>query len=187
MNATGDLGTIEQAGGKHVLRYERQLDHPVEEVWSAITEPNELRKWLAAAEELELREGGAIALRWLNLPDDTEEWEAKGIEIPEDHDMNAPVRGTITQLDPPHLIEYETDQMGLMRWELRAGDSGCTLIFTNTIELPEGSPPEQTLAGWHIHLDHLDVALAGGEIDWSNWTDKYMEQWEGIRARYVSA
>jgi uncharacterized protein YndB with AHSA1/START domain len=182
-----DLGTIEQTGDKHVLRYERRLAHPVERVWAAITEPDELRGWLAAAEELELREGGAISLRWLNVPDDTQEWEEKGVEIPEDHDMNAPVRGTITRLEPPHLIEYETDQMGVMRWELRGDGNGCALTFTNTIDLPEAHPPEQTLAGWHIHLDHLDEMLGGGQIDWSNWTDDYMDSWSAIRDRYVGA
>ncbi len=182
MNA--QLGTIEETGGKHVLRYERRLEQPVERVWAALTEPDELRGWLAAAEELDLREGGAIQLRWLNVPDDTDEWQEKGIEIPEDHDMSAPVRGTITQLDPPNLIEYETDQMGLMRWELRGEGNGCALTFTNTMELPSGHPPEQTLAGWHIHLDHLEEALAGQQIDWPNWTENYMERWEGIRARY---
>jgi uncharacterized protein YndB with AHSA1/START domain len=184
MNATGDLGTIEQAGDRHVLRYERRFEYPIERVWAAITEPDELRGWLAAA-EVDLREGGAIALRWLNVPDDTQEWEEKGIELPEDHDPAAPVRGTITRLDPPQLIEYETDQMGTMLWELRADGSGCALTFTNTIDLPDGQPPEQTLVGWHIHLDHLDEALAGEPADWDNWTEKYMDRWEGIRARYA--
>jgi uncharacterized protein YndB with AHSA1/START domain len=184
MNAR--LGTIEEAGDKHVLRYERQLDHPVERVWAALTEPEQIRGWLAAAEELELAKGGAIVLRWLNVPDDLQEWEGKGVDMPEDHDPAAPVRGTITELDPPHLIEYETDQMGLMRWELRGEGSGCALTFTNTIELPEGHPPEQTLAGWHIHLDHLEEALAGQEADWSNWTEKYMDRWQAIRERYAS-
>jgi uncharacterized protein YndB with AHSA1/START domain len=185
MNAR--LGTIEEQGGKYVLRYERQFDHPVEAVWAALTEPDQLRGWLAAAEELELKEGGAITLRWLNVPEDTDAWDDRGIEIPEDHDISAPVRGTITQLDPPNLIEWESEQMGLMRWELRGAGAGCALTFTNTIELPDGYPPAQTLAGWHIHLDHLDVMLAGGEIDWPNWTDKYMDQWEGIRAQSDSA
>jgi uncharacterized protein YndB with AHSA1/START domain len=183
MNAR--LGTIQEQGSKHVLRYERRLDHPVDRVWSALTEPDELRGWLAAAEGLGLREGGAIALRWLNVPDDTSEWEEKGVEIPEGRDIAAPIRGTITKLDPPHLVEYETDEMGVLRWELRGEGGGCALTFTNTIELPEGHAPEQTLAGWHIHLDHLEMVLAGGEVDWSNWTDKYMEQWEGIRTQYA--
>ena len=177
-----DLGTIERTGERHVLRYERRLEQPVERVWAALTEPGEMRGWLAAAEELDLREGGTITLRWLNIPDDTQEWAEKGVEIPEDHDISAPVRGT--QLDPPRLIEYDTDQMGVMRWELRDEGGACALTFTNTIELPDGSPPEQTLAGWHIHLDHLEDVLAGQEIDWANWTEKYMPRWEGIRARY---
>jgi uncharacterized protein YndB with AHSA1/START domain len=57
------LGTIEEAGDKYVLRYERYLDHPVERVWAALTEPDQLAGWLAAADELELAEGGRIALR----------------------------------------------------------------------------------------------------------------------------
>jgi uncharacterized protein YndB with AHSA1/START domain len=179
-----DLGTIERAGRRHVLCYERRLDHPVERVWAALTEPDELRGWLAAADELDLREGGTITLRWLNVPDDTQEWTEKGVDLPEDRDISAPVRGTITQLDPPRLIEYETDEMGVLRWELRDEGGACALTFTNTIELPEDSPPEQTLAGWHIHLDHLEDVLAGQEIDWANWTEKYMDRWEGIRARY---
>jgi uncharacterized protein YndB with AHSA1/START domain len=52
------LGTIEEAGDKHILRYERRLDHPVERVWAALTEPEQLAGWLAAADELELVEGG---------------------------------------------------------------------------------------------------------------------------------
>jgi uncharacterized protein YndB with AHSA1/START domain len=156
-------------------------------VWSALTEPDELRRWLAAAEELELEQGGAISLRWLNVPDDRQEWEEKGVEIPEDHDVAAPVRGTITRLEPPHLIEYETDTMGVLRWELSSEGTGCALTFTNVIELPEGHPPEQTLAGWHIHLEHLDEALAGRQIDWANWTDEYLDSWAAIRERYASA
>lgn len=183
MTTDTQLGTIEETGGKHVLRYERHLQYPVDRVWAALTEPDELRGWLAAADELDLRKGGTIALRWLNVPDDTAEWADK-VDLPEDYDPNAPVRGTITELDPPHLIEYDTDKMGLMRWELTGEGAGCALTFTNVIELPEGQPPEQTLAGWHIHLDHLNEALAGQEIDWSNWTDQYMDRWEGIRARY---
>jgi len=179
------LGTIEQKDGKHVLRYERRLDHPVERVWAALTEPDELRGWLAAAETLELTEGGAIVLRWLNVPDDPQEWEGRGVEVPEDHDIAAPVRGTITRLEPPHLIEYETEEMGLMCWELRSEGAGCALTFTNTVELPEGHPAEQTLAGWHIHLDHLEEALAGQPADWENWTEKYMDRWSGIRERYA--
>lgn len=178
------LGTVEEVGGKHVLRYERRLNHPVERVWTALTHPDELAGWLAAAEELELTEGGRIALRWLNVPEDWSEWEKQGVET---SDGTAEVvRGTITRLDPPRLIEYDTDLMGRMRWELRADGGACVLTFTNTAELPDGHPPEQTLAGWHIHLDHLAEALEGRPVEWSTWTEDYMGEWAAIRDRYAA-
>jgi len=37
------------------------------------------------------------------------------------------------------------------------------------------------LAGWHIHLDHLEAVLDGDTIDWP--TD-HMPAWERIRERY---
>src|SRR3954467_8673001 len=42
-------GTLETRDGRHVMRYERRLAHPVERVWAALTEPSELSGWLAAA------------------------------------------------------------------------------------------------------------------------------------------
>ena len=180
----GRLGTIEEVGEKHVLRYERRLEHPVDRVWAAITEPDELALWLAAADELELVKGGRIVLRWLNIPDSTQEWEEEhGIELG-DEDPAEPATGTITELDPPRVIEYDTDKMGLMRWELRPEEDGCVLTFTNTVEFPEGFPTDQTLAGWHIHLDHLVDALAGRPVDWSTWTEDHMEEFDRIRDGY---
>ena len=49
-----DYGTIETLDdGRYVLRYERQLRHPVEKVWQALTDPAEIEAWWARA-ELEL-------------------------------------------------------------------------------------------------------------------------------------
>lgn len=183
-NARSRFGTVERAGGKHVLRYERQLDHPVERVWAALTEPELIGQWLAAAEELDLREGGRITLRWQNIPDDRGAWEAEGIDL-EDSDPSAPITAAITQLEAPRLIEYESDEMGLMRWELQAADGGCLLTFTNTVELPD-KQREQTQAGWHIHLDHLEDALAGRPVEWSTWTEDHLGRWSEIRDGYVA-
>lgn len=92
------LGTIEEAGDKHILRYERRLDHPVERVWAALTEPEQLAGWLAAADELGLVEGGGVALRWLNTADQ-EEWKKYGVELG-DQDPDTPA-GTSTSITWP--------------------------------------------------------------------------------------
>jgi len=92
-------GTLETRDGRHVLRYERRLAHPLERVWAALTQPSELRGWLADA-DLELVEGGRVQLRWLNTDDEG----------------NAAVAdGTVTALDPPRLVEFATEPHGVLR------------------------------------------------------------------------
>lgn len=178
------FGSVRKAGDVHILSYERRLHHPVEDVFAAITQPDRIAEWLAAAEELDLRVGGSVALRWLNVPDDIGEWEEQGVDL-DGADPSVPARGTVTKLDPPHLVEFTTDLMGVMRWELRPDGPGCVLTFTNEIELPPTAPAEQTMAGWHMHLDHLDAALAGRPVRWSTWTDDHMDEWSRIRDGYA--
>jgi uncharacterized protein YndB with AHSA1/START domain len=176
-------GTLELVGGKHVLRFERRLDHPVERVWAAITEPAELVGWLADG-ELDLVEGGAVELRWQNPI--SEELAAKyGIELPDDHDPGEVpvVRGTITRIEAPRLIEYDTDLHGLLRWELRPEGAGCVLTLTSTLPPMEDHLAAQILAGWHAHLDWLVEALAGHPVDWSDWP---IDHWAEHRDRYAA-
>jgi uncharacterized protein YndB with AHSA1/START domain len=148
------MGTFERGGdGRHVLRFERDLGHPVERVWAALTEPGELAGWLAQA-DLELTEGGRVELRWLNTDEDGN---------------RAIARGTVTALDPPALLELDTDIHGLLRWELSEQAGGCRLTVTNVTPAPDDFLTK-VLAGWHIHLDQLEDALAGRPTDWSDWT-----------------
>jgi uncharacterized protein YndB with AHSA1/START domain len=35
-------GSVERIGDQRVLRFERRLQHPVERVWDAITEPDQM-------------------------------------------------------------------------------------------------------------------------------------------------
>jgi uncharacterized protein YndB with AHSA1/START domain len=182
-----DLGTVEDTDGRKTLCFERRFAHPVEKVWSALTEPEQLAGWLAAADELELAVGGRVVLRWLNT-ESRQEWERYGVILPDDFDPEAEevVSGTFTAVDPPRLLEMDTDAFGVLRWELRDTGSGCTLTFTNT--LPEDFADEmapQTLAGWHSHLDMLADALDGRPIvDWSRVS---LDEWAEIRDRYVEA
>jgi uncharacterized protein YndB with AHSA1/START domain len=171
-NDTRD-GTFERKEGKTVLRFERHLRHPIERVWASITEPDELVGWLAEA-KVELEPGGRIQLHWLNTDEEGNR--------PNEEDI-AVMRATITRLDPPHLLEYEGDIHGLLRWELREEGAGCVLTFTNATPAPE-EYLTKTLAGWHAHLDFLEDALAGRPItDWPNWP---LERWHEHHDRYVA-
>src|SRR4051794_17744470 len=52
-------GTLDTRDDRHVMRYERRLAHPVERVWAALTQPSELRGWLADA-DIDLVAGGRV-------------------------------------------------------------------------------------------------------------------------------
>jgi uncharacterized protein YndB with AHSA1/START domain len=164
--ATTD-GALETRDDVHVLRFERRLDHPIEKVWAALTEPDHMAEWLAAA-EVDLVEGGRVKLTWLNT---------------DESGQTAVMNARITALDPPRLIEYEGDIHGTLRWELREDGDGCVLRFTNTLPAPK-EHVSKSLAGWHIHLDHLEDVLAGGSIDWPNWYRDHFEAWSRHRERY---
>ncbi len=166
MKTTSRHGTVETREGLTVIRFQRRLAHPVERVWQALTDPQELEAWLAAA-EVDLREGGTVRLRWLNT-------DSEG--------NKAQMTATITRLDPPHLIEYDGDIHGTLRWELRPEGSGSVLTFSSTLPALEGEMGHMVPSGWHIHLDFLEEALDGGSVDWPNWP---RERWERVDDDYA--
>lgn len=163
-------GVLERRDGMDVLRFERRLAHPVERVWAALTDPDALRGWWGAADELELVEGGRFTLRWLNT----------------DLDGNGAVmHATITALDPPWLLETSGDLHGVLRWELRPDGDGTLLIFTSTLHLP-AEYRSKTMAGWHFHLDALADALGGRPFDWATWATDGMARWDAIHRTYLA-
>lgn len=172
-------GSVERSGDDYVVRFERRLDHPIDRVWLALTQPESIEKWLAAATTFELREGGTVELRWLNNEEDTG------------------VRATISKLDPPHLLEWNAGEplehpAAACRWELRPDGSGCVLTFSSTMPAdevdrraaadPEHWSPPSMLAGWHMHLGYLAQALDGNPVEWSVASN--LEEWAELYALY---
>ncbi|MFI5611828.1 SRPBCC family protein [Amycolatopsis sp. NPDC051903] len=151
--------------GKRVLRFERRLRHPIARVWAALTSPEELLGWWGSADVLELAEGGRIVLRWLN----------------EDHEGNHVVlHGTVTAYEPPHVLEFDTDVHGVLRFELAEDGSATVLRFSSTVGFPDDVLP-LVLAGWHLHLNFLASALAGSPADLA---DLPMAEWQRFHDQY---
>ena len=160
-------GDVETHGGSRILRFERYLPHPIERVWAAITQPEQLVTWLAAA-TIDLRLGGHVQLRWLNTDE-------------HGNAANVVMNATITQFDPPRLLEYTGDAHGTLRFELKEEASGCVLIFSNTLPLSHDRLRE-SLAGWHVHLDFLAESLEGQVVDWPHWP---LDRWARHYERYA--
>jgi uncharacterized protein YndB with AHSA1/START domain len=149
--------TVEQIGQLYVLRFERRLNHPVEKVWAAITEPEQLVQWLAAA-EIDPQPGGKFVLNFENTGD----------HMP----------GRVIKWDPPKLFEHTfgDDANGVVRWELIPDGDGCLLKLSHTVY--STAEMANFLSGWHTHLDLLSDLLDGQPRPWS-WDD-----WQAHRDRY---
>jgi uncharacterized protein YndB with AHSA1/START domain len=152
--------------GRVRLRYERRLAHPIDAVWAAITDPGELIEWWGDA-DVDLA-AGRFKIRWLNVDE-----EGNGVE------MDA----TVTEHDPPHVLEISGEPHGTLRFELaRQPDGGTALTFTSTLALPD-EYRSSVLAGWHYHLDALDAALNGERLELVELPN---ERFEKIRQGYES-
>lgn len=157
----GHIGKLED--DRVYVAYERQLPHSVDKVWRAITDPSELRRWFPGI-EIELRSGGKFQI-----------WFGGDCEGP------AHVSGRITEFDPPHVL-----QMGTMRYELQAHETGCLLRFSDILSF-EGPRTRQqfaisVLGGWHAYLDKLELVLDGkagvGDVSEPDYSMIQVPGWE---------
>ena len=128
-------GKLKRIEGRPALRFERSLSHPVERVWRAITDPDELEAWFVARVD------------W--TPEVGETFEAMG------------ERGEVTDVDPPNLLAWRWGGE-LFRFELRVGDGGCLLTFTHVFD--DRRFGAQHATGWELTFQRLEAVLAGSPL-----------------------
>ncbi len=142
-------GTLERQGGRHTLRFQRQLSHPPERVWRALTEDEDLVTWFPAR-IVGAREAGA-ALRFVFPP--------KPGQVPADSDEHGEaMTGTMLVYEPPRLLEYQWD-VDVLRWELDPRPGGTLLTFTHTFD--DKGRGARDAAGWEICFASLETRLDG--------------------------
>jgi uncharacterized protein YndB with AHSA1/START domain len=88
------------------------LEAPLEEVWDALTDPEQLEEWFANDVELELEPGGDGVFRW----DDGEER-----------------RVVVEEVEPGRRFAYSWDD-GRVAIELEEVDAGTRVLVTETGE-----------------------------------------------------
>ncbi|MEU6391885.1 SRPBCC domain-containing protein [Streptomyces sp. NPDC046939] len=150
-------------GTVHTLFFTLRLPHPVEQVWRAVATPEGLEGWLAAADVLEPRLGGAVTLRWLN--------------------GGGAHQGRITAWDVERVAEYTLGGVhGRIRCHL---EPATTLRFTNEFDGDDALRLD-CLAGWHDHFLHLLDALDGRPMTGEAWQAWTPERWRSLRERYAA-
>ncbi|MGH3403071.1 MAG: SRPBCC family protein [Streptosporangiaceae bacterium] len=138
------LGSLRSADGKGVVRMEDRFDTDIDDVWSALTDPRRLARWLGEFEG-DLRLGGQYRARFY-----ASGWEGTGrVEV----------------CEPPRrllVINAEEDRNEHVIEATLAADGDQTILV-----LEERGMPVHLLAaygaGIQVHVEDLAAHLAGRE------------------------
>jgi uncharacterized protein YndB with AHSA1/START domain len=138
-----NLARVEKDGESWTLVLTRELRHPREKVWQALTDPAHLREWAPFDADGSL----AVAGRTVTLTT---------VGAPKPHATQT----VVTRADAPEVLEYQWGGFD-MRWTLEASGGGTRLTLWTNIDRRYIS---MGAAGWHICLDVLDRLLDGQPI-----------------------
>jgi len=141
------LGSLGSADGFGIVRMEDRFDTDIDDVWSALTEPERLARWYGEIEG-ELRVGGAFRARL-----HASGWEGTG---------------RVEECEPPRrllVVSKEPDEPNEDSTEVTlTGDGDQTVLVVEQRGLPQ-----ELLwaygAGLQIHVEDLAAHIAGRERD----------------------
>jgi uncharacterized protein YndB with AHSA1/START domain len=148
-------------GERATLTFVRELRHPPETVWSALTDPAQLHHWAPFDPDRDLGRVGPATLLM-----------AGGTGGDEDR-----TPAVVRRAERPTLLEYTWGD-DVLRWELAALANGGTRLTLHHTLADRGLLAKVT-AGWHLCIDVLAEALAGnafgrivaGEAKQFGWDD----------------
>lgn len=158
------LGTLEPTGDRWQLRFTRDLPHPPEKVWRAVTEPEHLDAWFPTTIDGERRAGAK--LRFV-FPFE---------EAP-------PMDGEMLAYDPPSLMELRWGD-DTLRIELAPTAAGTRLTLIDVFD--DLGKAARDAAGWHSCLDILAYEIAGEPKPWIDGEGRALdERWQVLNPIYV--
>ncbi len=138
------LGTLRSADGKGIVRLEDRFDTNTDDLWSALTDPHRLARWLGEVKG-DLRQGGEFRAHFF-----ASGWEGAG---------------RVELCEPPHRLLILTtspdEPDGVIEATLTADGDQTILVIED-----RGLPLEQIAAygaGDQIHVEDLAAYLAGRE------------------------
>lgn len=139
---TADKGVF---GKAPMVRFERLLPHPIDRVWTFLSDPKHMPAWFGDG-VIEPKAGGVVTL------------------------MSGHIKGVVTQWNPPHKLAYTWNVFGpgettspypesYLTLTLEPKGEGVLLTLTHLPVLERFE--KQNAMGWHTYLDMLAEALRG--------------------------
>lgn len=145
------------------LVFRRDLPHPPEKVWAALTDPGQLGQWSPYTADRDLGTTGDATLTMV------------------DSDAGEHIPAEVTRADRPTLLEY-TWGTDLLRWELTPTGGGTLLVLHHTVKDRDWLP--KVAAGWHLCLDVADHLLAGDPVGPIRGAEATNFGWNELNAAY---
>jgi uncharacterized protein YndB with AHSA1/START domain len=139
------LGSLRSADGKGVVRIEDRFETDIDDLWTALTDPSRLARWMGEVEG-DLRLGGEFRARWF-----ASGWEGTG---------------RVEACEPPRRLLLVTKHPGqpdegVIEVTLAADGDQTILVWEE-----RGMPLELLAAygaGIQVHVEDLAAHLAGRE------------------------
>lgn len=152
---------VQKDGDRWTLILARDLDHPPERVWEALTDPRHLAEWSPFDADRSLATVGPVKLSTVGTPQVAE--------------------ATVTRAEAPRLLEYDWGGSDL-RWQLEPLGKGTRLTLWHNIDrrfIAWGA------AGWHVCFDVMDRFLSHEPIGRIVGADAMkFEGWQRLTAEY---
>lgn len=156
---------VDKAGAHWTLILVRQLRHPPEKVWQALTDPALLHQWAPFDADGNLGQTGkSVKLTTVATPQP---------QITET---------TVKRADEFRLLEYQWGGNDI-RWELEEEGGGTRLTLWHNIDRGFIS---MGAAGWHICLDVMDHLVGGQPIGRIGGGEAMKFEWRRLNEEYAA-
>lgn len=153
MTVTTPLGQVLRDDQGVRLEFVRTYDDSVEDVWSALTQPDRVARWL-----------GTIS----------GDPQTGTVDLTMSEDESAtPAPVTILECEPPTRLVVDApspDGVWRLSVALHEKDGGTCLVFVQRLSEPYDA--SSIGPGWHYYLDRMGAVIAGDDF-LDNWDDYY--------------
>jgi len=148
--------TLISTGAKPILRFERFVPRPIEEVWHAVTDPTEMQTWFPTRIEIGRWEPGATLTHHFDggSPD--------------------PVPGKVIECNRPHRLVFTWGD-DTIQFELSATDGGTMFVLSEELGAAKAA---RNAAGWEVCLERLVDGVV--TEDWTIRFHRYSAAFEPL-------